>query len=265
MKKLLLLLILSFLSIQSFAGEVETNILKLKASNACKGCSFIGADLSEAVLRKANLKGADLRGANLYKANFSDADLSGANFSDADLSEANLSNADLNSASLYNANLSKADLYKANLSGANLTEANLSGANPYNANLSKADLYKANLRGADLRGADLRGANLTGAFICNTKTSYGIDNSGCKEAEVEVKVSSTEVLDDNFTVYLGYLLYYSNYCDKSSITKLAEYYRQYNIIHSKFIKNPLAQVGFNGADKMGCFTMKPFLTDAGLL
>ena len=236
MKKLLLLILLSLgFIVTASAGEVETNILKLKASNACKGCSFIGADLSE----------ADLRGANLYKANFSDADLSGANLGYADLRGANLTGADLTGAYLYNANLSKADL---------------SGANPYN-----AVLRKANLKGANLTGVDLTVAYLTGAFFCNTKTSDGIDNSGCKEAEVEVKVSSTEVLDDNFTVYLGYLLYYSNYCDKSSSTKLAEYYRQYNIIHSKFIKNSLALVGFKGADKMGCFTMKPFLTDAGLL
>ena len=45
MKKLLLVLILSLGLIGiSSAEEVDTNILKLKSLNACKGCSFIGID-----------------------------------------------------------------------------------------------------------------------------------------------------------------------------------------------------------------------------
>ncbi len=49
----------------------------------------------------------------------------------------------------------------------------------------KCDLSGANLTGADLTGADLTGAKMGGAIIvgaifCNTKTPWGLDNSGCK-------------------------------------------------------------------------------------
>jgi|SRR5579859_256293 len=91
----------------------------------------------------ADLYGADLREANLYGANLRGADLYGA-----DLREANLREADLRGA----------DLYGADLREANLREADLRGANLYGANLYEADLYGANLRGANLYGADLRGA-----------------------------------------------------------------------------------------------------------
>ncbi len=59
MKKLLILLLLSFgLISTSYAGEVDTNIMKLKALNSCEGCNLTGADL-----KNANLKYADLFGA----------------------------------------------------------------------------------------------------------------------------------------------------------------------------------------------------------
>ena len=103
MKKLLLLLLLSFGFIcTSYAGEVDTNISKLKASNACVSCN-----LNRTYLSKANLKEADL-----------------------------------NRAILNYANLSEASLYRANLSGANLSGANLSGASLSSANLSEVKLCR---------------------------------------------------------------------------------------------------------------------------
>ncbi len=66
------------------------------------------------------------------------ADLSVANLSGADLSGAVLSKANLSGADLSWANLSGAVLSKANLSGADLSWANLSGANLSGANLSEA-------------------------------------------------------------------------------------------------------------------------------
>ena len=49
MKKLLILIILCLGLIgTSSAGEVETNILKLKALNSCEMCNLVKADLSEA-------------------------------------------------------------------------------------------------------------------------------------------------------------------------------------------------------------------------
>ena len=110
MKKLLILLLLSFGLIgTSYAGEVDTNIMKLKAIKSCESCNLIGVNLSGTDLGGADLRGADLMGVNL--------------------------------------------------SGANLSGANLSGAN--------------------LSGANLSGIDFTGATLCNTKTPWGIDDSGC--------------------------------------------------------------------------------------
>ena len=104
------------------------------------------ADLSGAILNRANLSGANLRGAILNRANLSGADLSRALLSGAFLNRANLSGANLKGAVLKGAVLSGAILNGADLSRADLSRANLSGAN---------------LRGAILNRADLSGANLT--------------------------------------------------------------------------------------------------------
>ena len=104
MKKILILLLLSLGLIgTTSAGEVETNILKLKALNACVSCN----------LKRANLTGASLSGANLKN---------------ADLSEAFLSGTDLSEAFLNGADLSKAFLFEADLSETYLTDANFTGA-----------------------------------------------------------------------------------------------------------------------------------------
>ena len=79
------------------------------------------------------------------------------------------------------------DLTGADLAGTDLTNANLSYTNLIGANLSNADLWGANLAGADLIEANLTGVNLkdaysiTGAKFCMTKTSYGLDNTGCEK------------------------------------------------------------------------------------
>ena len=85
------------------------------------GCYNSLAEL--AVAKKANLNEADLSGANLRGANLNEANLRGADLRGADLSRANLSGANLRGANLSGANLSEADLSGANLSGADLSEA----------------------------------------------------------------------------------------------------------------------------------------------
>ena len=80
------------------------------------------ANLCDADLRYANLRGADLGGANLC-----DADLRGADLRGADLCDANLRGADLGCADLGGANLCDADLGGADLGGADLRCANLFG------------------------------------------------------------------------------------------------------------------------------------------
>jgi hypothetical protein len=109
----------------------------------------------KANLEEANLQRADLRGADLWEANLKGADLRGANLEKAFIMKANL----------WGANLKRADLRDANLWGANLKGADLRGANLEDANLQKANLEDADLWGADLRGADLRDADLRGAKV----------------------------------------------------------------------------------------------------
>ncbi|TSF54285.1 pentapeptide repeat-containing protein [Salmonella enterica subsp. enterica serovar Typhimurium] len=75
---------------------------------------------SRANLCDANLCGADLRGANLC-----DANLCGANLCDANLCDTNLRGADLCDANLCGADLRGADLCGANLCGADLYGADL--------------------------------------------------------------------------------------------------------------------------------------------
>ena len=71
---------------------------------------------------------ADLMCANLTEANLIDANLRGANLIDANLIDANLRGANLTEANLMCANLRGADLGGADLRGANLIGANLRGA-----------------------------------------------------------------------------------------------------------------------------------------
>lgn len=68
------------------------------------GVNFAGADLSE-----ANLNEASLRGTNFQEANLSLTKLLGTDFSQADLSGANLSGADLNKTLLVGTNFINAD------------------------------------------------------------------------------------------------------------------------------------------------------------
>ncbi|WP_125523621.1 pentapeptide repeat-containing protein [Streptomyces sp. WAC 05379] len=117
-----------------------------------------GANLTDAVLWRADLTQANLTGANLTFADLLFTDLTDADLMSANLTGADLSLADLSDSDLTQADLSGADLDAADLSDSDLTQADLSGAN-----LSGADLSGANLTRADLRGANLDGADLTGA------------------------------------------------------------------------------------------------------
>ncbi|EGW2131809.1 pentapeptide repeat-containing protein [Salmonella enterica] len=144
---------------------------------------------SRANLCDANLCGADLRGANLCDANLCGADLRGANLCDA-----NLCGADLRGANLCDANLCGANLCDANLCGANLCDANLCDTN-----LRGANLCDTNLRGADLYGADL--PDLT-FVILGEKYFISITNgeyvrAGCQNHTVEEwrKYSKQEITE----------------------------------------------------------------------
>ncbi|EDS2449522.1 pentapeptide repeat-containing protein [Salmonella enterica subsp. enterica serovar Hvittingfoss] len=139
---------------------------------------------SRADLRDANLYGADLRGADLR-----DAYLRGADLRGADLRDAYLRGADLRGADLRDAYLRGADLYGADLRDADLRDADLYGA----------DLYGADLRDADLYGADL--PDLT-FVILGEKYFISITNgeyvrAGCQNHTVEEwrKYSKQEIAE----------------------------------------------------------------------
>ncbi|MEB3211855.1 MAG: pentapeptide repeat-containing protein [Leptolyngbyaceae bacterium] len=130
------------------------------------------ADLSQAVLRQAELSNANLSQAFLNFADLREARLRGTNLTNvqlntADLREAHLQNAQLEGATLQNAQLDCLDPPSeksrivpscSNLSEANLTQADLRGAQ-----LDYANLSEATLTGATLTGADVTGTNFSGA------------------------------------------------------------------------------------------------------
>ena len=130
------------------------------------------ANLREAKLWDANLKGAQLGGANLQEAELSYAKLQGAELEYANLQEAQLGLAKLQGAGLWGANLQGAELRSANLQGAELEDANLQGAGLWGANLQEAQFRGANLQGAWLGYANLQGAELSEANLQGAELGY---------------------------------------------------------------------------------------------
>ncbi len=127
------------------------------------GAALGQADLTDAVLERADLHDADLAGATLRGAALGEANLQGAL-----LEEANLQDAGLRFANLREAALESADLRRADLWGATLEDADLSGANLADARLGESALRGANFSGATLRGVALGKADLTGARLTGT-------------------------------------------------------------------------------------------------
>jgi uncharacterized protein YjbI with pentapeptide repeats len=125
-----------------------------------KGANLIWAELSKADLRGAKLNGAKLLGAKLNGANLLGAELNEAFLIGAKLNVANLKWAELNKAHLSGAELNKADLTGAKLNQAQLIGAKLNGANLFAAELNDAQLIGAKLNGAELSEAKLNKADL---------------------------------------------------------------------------------------------------------
>ena len=132
--------------------------IDLSVTEGQSGAYLAGADLSTAVMTRANLSWANLH----------EADLSGAELPGAFLSSANLRRADLSGAFLYEVDLSKAYLPEADLRRANLFGADLRGAYLNNAHLSEAVLI-----GADLSETDLSGVRVLGQSQLDQACSDG--------------------------------------------------------------------------------------------
>ena len=88
MKKLILISALLLVVASNGWAYNETDLAKLRATNACKRCDLSGADLRGANPRSADLRDTYLRGADLSGANLRSADLRGAYLTYADLGNA---------------------------------------------------------------------------------------------------------------------------------------------------------------------------------
>ncbi|AKT40636.1 DUF2169 family type VI secretion system accessory protein [Chondromyces crocatus] len=107
----------------------------LRGIRLAEPCSFVGADLT----------GAMIDGATLRETDFSRADFTGASLNSSDMSKCVLREANLYRVVAKNVMLSRADL-----TGARLVAANLEGAVLLKAKLGRADFTGANLFRADL-------------------------------------------------------------------------------------------------------------------
>lgn len=162
------------------------------------GANLEGADLSEIVLRSAQLGRANLRSAILFDADLREADLSRAVLDGADLSRADMRRVDLSGATLLNVkagwiNLHMADLSRANLAGASLNWANLQRADLNMTNLEDISLRNANLTGARFlsdaqlyRARRLRGAVMPDGTRYDGRYNLAGDLDDAREHDIDV-------------------------------------------------------------------------------
>ena len=114
--------------LQSANAFDEKHLQAVVTLQECNRCDLSGAFLEKLKLRDMELAGANLSEALLAKADFTFSNMKGANLRGADLIEANLYSVYLNKADLTNANLKDASLHGASFVLANLTGANFEGA-----------------------------------------------------------------------------------------------------------------------------------------
>ena len=150
-----------FISVNQKYPVIATTSKLLSTGADLREAKLIGANLRGANLFRADLRGANLRGANLFRADLRGADLRGANLFRANPIRADLRGADLEEANLEEANLVIANLKGANLKGANLVIANLKGANLKGANIIRADLNKTKVSKKALSRAIVEGVDLS--------------------------------------------------------------------------------------------------------
>jgi uncharacterized protein YjbI with pentapeptide repeats len=144
-------------------------------------CHLIGAELSDIVLRRAQLNVANFSSANLSRADLSQAQLNVSRLTGVNLTEANLSGCKLNVANLIRATLVDANLATASLIRGEMLRVNLTNAHAVAIDLSEADLREAQVRQAnfnlanlsrtDLRGSSWVGASLEQAILNNTNAN----------------------------------------------------------------------------------------------
>ena len=163
---------------------------------------FSRADLDEAFLRGAFLKGAKLTNADLK-----DADLNGAV-----MDEAILTDADFKSVEAIHATFVKALLDEANFSNSNLRRADFSGANLEEALFVGADMRKVTFdeettidgtifNKADMSKSDLRGVKFKNCSFKNTTLDFAkVSTKNWFEKMEDKKVKGLKMLQNKYSL-----------------------------------------------------------------
>ncbi len=143
------------------------------------GASFVGANLSNAVIDRCTLSGTNMRKAIMSRASLRRANLVGADLSLADATGSDFRMADL----------SKSTCSGANFTGVRTKETNLSEIVAEGTDFSFAKLYESNMRGANFHGASFTEATLAknylhGAILSRIVANKAVfdDNEGIHEA-----------------------------------------------------------------------------------
>lgn len=186
--------------------EADLTAVRLRAAMVSEA-RFVGADLTNAYLCAAQLRGADFTRANLEKALLDEANLSHANLTNARLAGASAICADLTQATMFEADfkqacLSNAVLARSDASGSHMVEIDLTAADLTAAQLSRVELIRAKLNSANLSHANLVGANLVyaslrGADLTEAQLPAALDGvTGLEPAQLSVAmVGSATTLD----------------------------------------------------------------------
>jgi len=168
------------------AGRRDFERIDLREQSLCDlqlmDTRFCWADMTSAIMARVRLDRADLTGAMMWRANLMGAGLLWTNLHQAVMVRCEAMGANLSGANLHRTDLRLADLRSVCLAGADLRGAKL----------CYSDLHGANLTGADLTGADLTGAKLIGACLESVcwhsavvSPEQSIDMSGDSSASAE--------------------------------------------------------------------------------
>ena len=107
----------------------ETNLSRAHLNRRClQGATFVDANLTDAMFRKADLSKAALGGTIAIRGKLEGATLKGADLSAADFSETDLTGADLSYATLAQTKFRKATITGCRVYGASVWEVDLEGA-----------------------------------------------------------------------------------------------------------------------------------------
>ncbi|MEL6864803.1 MAG: pentapeptide repeat-containing protein [Bacteroidota bacterium] len=153
--------------------------------------SFNKFNLSNTILRNANLEKVFFVKSNLSHADFSNASLRRIRCYDADLSHAIFDQCDLTYAKLTNANLSGAKISNAILTEAKLNEANLQHAQLFHSSLEKARLIETDLRSAVMVNCSIYGISAWNIQLDANTVQKSLRIT--KEGEPEIQVDDLEV------------------------------------------------------------------------